>query len=62
MPDAIINPEFVAGLWDTPDTLSEYDDEVPGWSSCDQTRHNPCTYLHGRYSSTVPLSYSSDSA
>ena len=28
MPKPIINPEFVLGLWDTPDSLSEYDDEV----------------------------------
>ena len=28
MPDAIIDPTFIYGLWDTPDTLSEYDYEV----------------------------------
>ena len=58
MPDAIIDPAFIYGLWDTPDTLSEYDDEV----MVQQKPSHPCTYLHGRYSSTVPLSYSSDSA
>lgn len=57
MPDAIIDPAFIYGLWDTPDTLSEYDDEVV----VQQKPSQPCNSTFMAVTAST-LSYSSDSA